>query len=126
MTVTALVARLLTVFAAMLGPAIGSAQPAPAMSPAARIAWGFDRSDLVPHPGVRFGMLGNGMRYAVMRNAMPAGELAVRLHIDAGASFESGREQGMMHLIEHLIFHGSASIPEGALPFMLAQRGLRR
>ncbi len=50
MTVTARVARLLAVFAAaLLGPAIGIAQPAPAMSPA------FDRSDLVPHPGTRFG-----------------------------------------------------------------------
>lgn len=93
---------------------------------AARSAWGFDRSDLVPHPGMRFGVLANGMRYAVMRGAAPAGSLAVRLHLDAGASFEGAKEHGMMHLIEHLIFHGSANIPEGALPFMLAQRGLRR
>lgn len=127
MTVAAFLARLLAIFAVtVLGPTIGSAQPVPAMPPEARAAWGFDRSDLVPHPAVRFGVLANGMRYAVMRNGVPAGGLAVRLHVDAGAAFEGAREQGMMHLMEHLIFHGSANIPEGALPFMLGQRGLRR
>ena len=39
---------------------------------------------------------------------------------------EGEREQGFMHLIEHMIFHGSTNIPEGALPLMLAHQGLRR
>ncbi|HEY0625687.1 MAG TPA: pitrilysin family protein [Allosphingosinicella sp.] len=89
-------------------------------------AWGFDRSDLTPHPGVRFGVLPNGMRYALMRNGSPAGALSVRLHIDAGSSVEGAKEQGFMHMLEHLIFHGSANLPEGSLPLMLKHQGLRR
>jgi zinc protease len=100
-------------------------QPSPAPD-AVRAAWGFDRSDLTPHPDVRFGVLANGMRYALLPNASPAGGLSVRLHIAAGAAVEGPREQGFMHLLEHMIFHGSENIPEGALPLMLSHRGLKR
>lgn len=116
-------------FAALLilastGPKIGHAQPA--MTDAVRMAWGFDRSGLVPHPDVRFGVLANGMRYALMRNAAPANALSVRLHLDVGARDEGEREIGFAHIVEHMIFHGSEGIPEGALPLMLSSRGLRR
>jgi zinc protease len=116
-------------FAAAAGLAYAAAPPAapaPAISPAARAAWGFDRSDLPPHPGVRFGMLANGMRYAVMRSAVPAGGLSLRLRVDVGAAAERDDERGFTHLVEHMVFHGTPGIPEGALPMMLSQRGLRR
>jgi zinc protease len=61
-----------------------------------------------------------------MRNAVPTGGLSVRLRFEAGAMDEGPREQGHLHLIEHLIFHGSENIPSGALPFMLAHRGMKR
>lgn len=98
----------------------------------ARAAWGFDRSDLTPHPGVHFGVLANGMRYALMRHAASKGGqggqggLSVRLHLDAGASVEDARQSGWMHLLEHLIFHGSANLPPGALLFMLPHAGMKR
>lgn len=101
------------------------AQPA-ATSPSARAAWGFDRSDLVPHLDVRFGVLANGMRYALMRGAAPAGALSVRLRIGAGAAAEGAREAGSMHLLEHLIFQGSGNLPPGALLLMLPREGLKR
>jgi len=115
--------------ALVLAPAVvasASAQPAPVISEAAREAWGFDRSDLAPHPGVRFGVLGNGMRYAVMRSARPAGGFSARLRVDVGATAEGAREQGYVHLIEHLIFQESTNFPALALPSMLAHQGLRR
>jgi zinc protease len=105
-------------------PSIGHARQAG--HDTARAAWGFDRSDLTPHPGVRFGVLANGMRYAVMRSAAPAGSLSVRLHLDVGARDESAQEIGFAHVVEHMIFHGTERIPEGALPLMLSSRGLRR
>ena len=108
--------------AALLLPLPARAGPT---SQEARIAWGFDRSDLAPHPGVRFGVLPNGMRYAIMRNAAPAGALSIRLRFDAGAKIEDRKEQGYLHLIEHLLFQGTVNIPEGSLPLMLAHRGLR-
>jgi zinc protease len=66
------------------------------------------------------------MRYALMRNAVPGGSLSLRLRFDAGASVEGERELGFMHLLEHLIFHGTPNIPEGSLALMMAHRGMRR
>ena len=113
---------LVSIAAALCG--VGArAQQAP---DAAKAAWGFDRSDLTPHPGVRFGVLANGMRYALMRNGAPTGSLSVRLRIDAGSTVEGAREHGFMHLLEHLVFHGSANLPKGALLLMLPHQGLKR
>jgi zinc protease len=112
--------------AAALSICEAAAQTLSQPSAAARAAWGFDRSDLAPHPGVRFGVLGNGMRYAVMRNAATAGGLSVRFRFDVGARVEGPRERGFVHLIEHLVFHGTPNIPEGSFALMLAHRGLRR
>lgn len=113
----------LALVAATLGAPGAHAQ---ASGEPARAAWGFKRSDLVPHPEVRFGALANGMRYALMRNAVPTRGLSVRLRIDAGSRDEGTREQGFMHLLEHLIFEGSANLPRGALPLMLRHQGLAR
>ena len=122
-------AHLSKLFLALIAASIAftavAAQPAQQISHAARIAWGFGRSDLAPHPLVRFGVLPNGMRYAIMRNAAPAGGLSVRLRFDVGAKVEGEGERGFVHLIEHLIFHGTPNIPEGSLPLMLAHRGMR-
>lgn len=110
--------------AIVIATSIPSAQ-APAQQQA-RAAWGFDRSDLTPHPAVRFGVLKNGMRYALMRNASPPGALSVRLHVDAGSNVEGARQQGYMHLLEHLIFQETKNLPEGALQLMLSRDGLQR
>lgn len=104
----------------------GKGASAQATTPEAARAWGLGRSDLAPHPGVRFGVLPNGMRYALMRSAAPAGALAVRMRVGAGAAVESGRQRGFMHVLEHLVFQGSAHLPPTALPLMLRQQGLRR
>jgi zinc protease len=122
----ALAALLSALIVVCLPLARAEAQSPPAAPQAARVAWGFDRSNLTPDPRVRFGVLPNGMRYALMPNPTPAGGLSVRLHLDAGSIVEGKGEQGFMHLIEHMIFHGSPNIPEGALPMMLAREGLRR
>lgn len=104
------------------------ALPASAAEPgeAARTAWGLGAGEVEPHPDVRFGVLANGMKYALMRNPLPAGSLAARLRIAAGAGDEGPKEEGFLHLIEHMIFHGSETLPEGALPLFLSHQGLRR
>lgn len=108
-----------------VSPVAASTRDATGDAAAVRAAWGFDRSDLAPHPGVRFGVLPNGMRYALMRTATGTG-LSARLHIDAGSAVEGAREGGAMHLIEHLVFGGSANLPRGALLLMLPSQGLAR
>lgn len=91
--------------------AVARAADPPSPSPEARAAWGFDRSDLIPDPAVRFGVLPNGMRFAILRNRVPAGAVAVRMAVAAGASAGG---PGEAHYLEHLAFMGSRRVPEGA------------
>ena len=108
--------------AAPAAPGVPSpAQGGPAGQPA-RAAWPV--SDLKPDPGVRFGQLPNGMRYAVMRNATPAGEASFRLRIDAGSLMERDDQLGLAHFMEHMIFNGSKNVPEGEFVKRLERVGL--
>lgn len=118
--------RAIILIAALAAAVATGAEARAAAAESSRIAWGFDRSDLTPHPGVRFGVLPNGMRYALMRNAVPTGGLAVRLHVAAGATVENEQQQGYMHVIEHMIFESSKNLPKGALLLMLPHQGLKR
>ena len=96
---------------AMSAAAAPAADPSPPPSAQVRAAWGFDRSDLTPDPAVRFGVLANGMRYAILRNRTPRGAVAVRLLVRAGASAGG---PGEAHYLEHMAFMGSRRVPEGA------------
>ena len=51
---------------------------APAAAQTAR-PWAHEASDIAPDPSVRFGNLPNGMRYALMHNALPAEAVSLRL-----------------------------------------------
>ena len=75
--------------------------------------WLFKGSDIPPDPEWSFGRLPNGLRYAVRRNGVPPGQVAVRVRIDAGSLYERDDEQGFAHLIEHLSFRGSKYVPDG-------------
>jgi len=87
-------------------------------------AWPQEKSDLPPDPGVRFGVLPNGMRYAVMRNATPAGQTSLRLRIGSGSLEESDAEQGLAHVLEHMSFKGSTHVPAGEMVKILERHGL--
>jgi zinc protease len=52
------------------------------------------------------------MRYAIMRNATPRGEVSIRLRIDAGSLAERDDQQGFAHLIEHMSFRGTTHVPQ--------------
>lgn len=103
-------------FKALIGAALLLTFPAAAQTPAspspeARIAWGFDRSDLTPDPRIRFGVLANGMRYAILPNGSARGAVSVRLLIRVGAT---NGGPGEAHFLEHMAFAGSRNVPEGA------------
>src|SRR5579859_1909511 len=68
--------------------------------------WPQAHSDLKADPAVRFATLPNGMRYAIMRNATPKGEVAIRFRIAAGSLDESEAQQGLAHFTEHMAFRG--------------------
>ncbi|HEY5712299.1 MAG TPA: insulinase family protein [Allosphingosinicella sp.] len=118
--------RLLGLLLILLWAAPLAAQLAnpPPPSPEARAAWGFDRTDLPPDPAVRFGVLANGMRYAIMRNANPAHAASLRLRIAVGAADDPDDALGMAHFLEHMAFMGSAHLPEGRLATLMERRGL--
>src|SRR5262249_42042629 len=101
-----------------------SVQPAAKPVALAPGEWPQARSDLQPDPDVRFGALPNGMRYAIRRQATPAGQAALRLWIDSGALQESDDQQGLAHFLEHMAFEGSKSVKEGDMIRILQRLGL--
>ncbi len=77
------------------------------------VPWLYEGSDVPVDKSWTFGELSNGLRYAVKKNDVPAGQIAFRVRIDAGSLHEEDDEQGFAHLIEHLTFRGSEYVPDG-------------
>ena len=77
--------------------------PAPEAKPSEQ-PWLYENSDIPVDKSWTFGTLDNGLRYAVKRNLVPAGQVSIRVRIDAGALHERDDELGFAHLIEHLSF----------------------
>ena len=76
-------------------------------------AWPEVQSDLAPDPEVRWGALGNGLRYAVRHNPEPKGRASLRLVVAAGSIEERDAERGLAHFIEHMAFRGTREHPHG-------------
>lgn len=87
--------------------------------------WPQDVSDLKPDPGVKYGVLPNGMRYAIMQNAQPAGAVSLKLRFASGSLQENDNQQGLAHFLEHMAFNGSKNVPEGEFVKLLQRRGLQ-
>ena len=105
------------VFAALLLSSNAYAQSAAPVSQAgvkpASVPWLYEGSDVPVDESWTFGVLPNGVRYAVKKNDVPSGQVSIRVRIDAGALHENNEEQGFAHLIEHLSFRGSTFVPDG-------------
>jgi zinc protease len=119
------------------GPALAAAltlalaQPATAQAPApaaaAKLApgeWPQVRSDLKPDPAIRFGALPNGMRYAIRKQTIPAGQAAFRLWFATGSMMETDAQAGLAHFLEHMAFNGSKEVKEGEMVKILERLGL--
>jgi zinc protease len=100
-------------------PALAGGRPA--IAPSA--PWPQAESDLPPDPAVTYGILANGMRYALMANHMPKGQVSVRLRIDAGSFQESESQRGLAHFLEHMAFRGSAHVPDNEAFHILERFG---
>ena len=87
-------------------------------------AWPQSASDLKPDPAILFGSLPNGLRYVIVKNATPAGQVALRLRIASGSLRESDAQQGIAHLLEHMAFRGSTHVPQGEMIKILQRKGL--
>lgn len=112
---------------AFAAPAFAFAQAAPAAT-VAQVApsdpWPQAASDIPADPSARFGLLPNGMRYALLRNATPPGQASFRLRIDAGSLMETDDQKGLAHFMEHMAFNGTKDIPENEMLRILERLGL--
>ena len=97
-------------------PALAQVQPSD--------PWAQATSDVPADTSVRFGVLPNGMQYALMRNATPPGQASFRLRIDAGSLMENDDQLGLAHFMEHMAFNGTTNIPENDLLHILERLGL--
>ena len=92
--------------------------------PTGKTGWGFPVYDIPAEANVRYGVLPDGMKYAIMHNATPKGTVAVRMGFDVGFIDETPAQAGLAHFLEHMAFNGSAHIPEGELVKLLERDGL--
>ncbi|MBK5921735.1 hypothetical protein CCR80_11900 [Rhodothalassium salexigens] len=109
---------------AWTGP-VGAASAAADDAGIAPPPWPRTQSELTPDPGVRYGELDNGLRYAIVANEGPEGQASVRLHMRAGSMMEAADQRGLAHFLEHMAFNGSENVPEGEFTKMLERLGLK-
>ena len=83
-----------------------------------------DESDLPPDPGVRWGRLDNGIRYAIRPNKEPKGRASMRLSIGAGSLNETDAQRGLAHFIEHMAFNGSKHFAPGTMVEFFQRLGM--
>jgi zinc protease len=106
-----------TVQAAELGPASLSAQPS-------RWPLPHEGSDIATDPAVTWGVLPNGLTYAILPNSEPKDKISLRLLVGVGSLDETDPEQGLAHYLEHLAFNGSEHFPAGTLIERLQEWGI--
>jgi zinc protease len=72
-------------------------------------------SDIPADPAVKWGVLENGLRYAILPNAEPPNRVSMRLFVDAGSLMENDDQQGLAHFLEHMAFNGTKNFPAGEM-----------
>ena len=112
---------------ALLAPlsALAAKHPAPPAGVTRTAPWNSDKSDLPADDSIIYGVLPNGLRYAIRPNNRPQNQVLVRMAFDFGSAAEAEDEQGLAHFIEHMAFNGTTNVPEGEMVKMLERLGLK-
>ncbi|MEM0910974.1 MAG: insulinase family protein [Pseudomonadota bacterium] len=100
-----------------------SADTAPTIAKEAFV-FAHEASDIPPDPRVKYGVLDNGMRYAIVENDTPKEKVALRLIFNAGTLAEAEDQQEVAHFLEHMNFNGTTNVPEGEMIPLLERVGL--
>ena len=109
----------------LVAAALAACQPASeAPQTETDYTWVHEVSDLPADPAIRYGLLGNGMRYAIRANDTPPNVASVRMVFDVGSLAEAEDQRGLAHFIEHMAFNGSTDVPEGEMVPLLERHGL--
>ncbi|MCB1203810.1 MAG: insulinase family protein [Verrucomicrobiae bacterium] len=74
-----------------------------------------ENSDIPTDSAVTWGLLENGLRYAILPNPEPPSRVSMRLFIDAGSLMENDDQQGLAHFLEHMAFNGTKNFPAGEM-----------
>ena len=69
--------------------------------------WPHTESDLKPDSRIVWGVLDNGLRYAIMPHDEPPDRVSLRLLVQAGSLMEADDQRGLAHFIEHMAFNGT-------------------
>ena len=72
-------------------------------------------SDIPADAAVKWGILKNGLRYAILPNVEPPKRVSMRLFVDAGSLMETDEQQGLAHFLEHMAFNGTKNFPAGEM-----------
>lgn len=71
------------------------------------------------------GKLKNGLTYYIYPNDNPKGEAVYRLFIKAGSVYETERQKGLAHFLEHMAFNGSKNFPGNGMVKFLEGKGAK-
>lgn len=82
-------------------------------------------ADLPFDESIRTGVLPNGMKYYIKRNAKPEQRVELRLALNAGSMQEEDDQQGLAHFVEHMCFNGTKNFEKNALVNFLELTGVR-
>lgn len=80
---------------------------------------------LSPLPDVTQGTLANGLRYTLVPVQADKGRVDIRLAVEAGSLDETDAQSGVAHMVEHMVFRGSDTWPDGVATEM-ARQGWKR
>lgn len=69
---------------------------------------------LTPPTGLVSGTIANGMSYVILRNTSPQDKFVVYLQVKVGSIHEEDNQQGMAHMLEHMVFQGTDKYPDEA------------
>ncbi|HEU4643678.1 MAG TPA: insulinase family protein [Gemmatimonadaceae bacterium] len=81
--------------------------------------------DIPADTAVATGVLPNGLRYYVRRNAKPEKRAELRLVVNAGSVLEDDDQRGLAHFLEHMAFNGTEHFQKHEIVDYLQSVGMR-
>jgi len=70
------------------------------------------------------GQLDNGLRYYIVENDAPGGQVELLLAVDAGSAQQPVPDSGNAHFLEHMMFNGTEDFPVNELDAVLGGLGV--
>lgn len=80
---------------------------------------------LTVSPDLTIGTLPNGIKYYILKNALPANRAELRLVVNAGSILEDENQRGYAHFVEHTAFNGTKHFQKNELVKYLQSIGVR-